>query len=102
MGARKMLKKVMKGHNVTLIKAAKQAVRAAERVVITIVKKSAKIVKHDLKHLHKQAKKLKVHVSMKFKCHAEPKVKKIVKKRKLVKKPISKVLEPLKRMLELN
>merc|ERR1739842_185650 len=102
--ARKMLKKVIQGKNKTFIKAARIAVLKAKRSVKKLVVASKKIVKKDIKDLHKQGKKIGIKVQIKMNCKCQPKV------RSLNAKPMSKakktsnkrILAPLKKMLDLN
>merc|ERR1712228_698198 len=102
--ARKMLRKVIKGKNKTLIYAARLAVFKAKRSVKKLVIASKKIVKKDIKDLHKQGKKIGIKVQIKMNCKCQPKVRSLnAKPKSPVKKATNKrILAPLKKMLDLN
>merc|ERR1712160_115323 len=86
--ARKMLKKVIKGKNSTLIHAARLAVFA---------------VKKNIKSLHKQGKRIGISVHIKMNCKCQPKVRSLnAKPMTPVKKTNKRILAPLKKMLDLN
>merc|ERR1712194_753870 len=102
--ARKMLKKVIKGKNKTLIHAARLAVLSAKQTVKKLIKSSTVLVKKNIKSLHKQGKKIGIKVQIKMNCKCQPKVRSLnAKPMSPVKKNSNKrILAPLKKMLDLN
>merc|ERR1712166_613743 len=101
--ARKMLKKVIKGKNSTLIHAARLAVFAAKKTVSKLIKTSTILVKKNIKSLHKQGKRIGISVHIKMNCKCQPKVRSLnAKPMTPVKKTNKRILAPLKKMLDLN